>query len=122
MAQIDVSDLLSDPDFIDPIQLIRRTATVSEGTGENVIVELVTNSFASVQPANAKQIQRLPEELRSSDVRSFYLRAEIVKDATAAYPDILVFAGKRFTIQTAAPWGNWGSGWHEGVCVAEPLS
>lgn len=121
MAQIDVSDLLSDPDFIDPVQVIRRVATVNS-RGENVIVETTIDTFASVQPASSKVIQRLPEALRMADVRSFYLRLEIVQDSSTAYPDVMVFKGKRFQIQTAAPWGNWGSGWNEGVCVAESPS
>lgn len=118
MADLDVSEMLLDPDFVDPIQIIRRTSIV-DSHGKNVISELVTNSIASVQPAKFKDIQRLPEAMRLSDIRSFYLRAEIVKDGASDYPDILMFKGKRFQIQTAAPWGNFGSGWFEGIAVAE---
>lgn len=121
MAQIDVSDLLSDPDFIDPVQIIRRTASV-DSLGQNQLSEVVISTWANVQPASNKAIQRLPEALQSADVRSFYLRMEIVKDATSAYPDIMIFNGKRFEIQTAAPWLNYGSGWNEGVCVGQSAS
>lgn len=118
MAQIDVSDLLLDPDFVDPIQVIRRSTTVNQ-YGENILVETPINTFGSVQPANFKEIQRLAESLRTHDVRSFYLKLEIVQDASTAYPDILVFNGKRYQVQTAAPWLNFGAGWNQGVCVAE---
>lgn len=121
MALIDVSDLLSDPDFIDPIIVIRRTSTTNS-FGENVLFETEIQTFANVQPASTKQIMRLPEDLRMADVRSFYLRLEIVQDGTTDYPDILVFQGKRFEIQTAAPWLNYGSGWNEGVCVGQKPS
>ena len=51
MAQISVTELLEDPDFVDPIQVITRTTTVN-GLGENILTETVLNTFGSVQPAN----------------------------------------------------------------------
>lgn len=121
MAQINVSELLLDPDFVDAIQLIHRTPTVNS-MGENTLVEVSTDTFGSIQPASSKQIQRLPEALQVQDVRSFFVKAEIKSDGTAAYPDILVFGEKRFQVQTVAPWLNFGQGWNEGVCVAEAPS
>jgi hypothetical protein len=118
MAQIDVTELLLDPDFVDPIQVIRRATTVNQ-YGENVLVETTINTYGSVQPANFKELQRLPESLQAHDVRSFYLNLEIVQDASTAYPDVLVFKGKRYQVQTAAPWLNFGAGWNQGVCVGE---
>lgn len=121
MAQIDVSDLLSDPDFIDPVQLIRRVSAIN-AYGENVLTETTISTYGNIQPASNKSIQRLPEALRIGDVRDFYLRLEIVLDGSTAYPDILVFGGKRFEVQTAAPWMNYGSGWSVGTCVGQAPS
>lgn len=119
MAQLDVSDILLDLNFVDTLSLIHRTPTVN-AMGENVIVEddpFVT--VGSVQPASTKQIMRLPEALRLADVRSFFIKAEIKADGSSVYPDIIVFQGKRFQVQTAASWLNYGAGWNEGVCVGE---
>ena len=119
MAQIDVSDILLDPDFVDSIQLIHRTATISN-KGANVVVEAVpVTTVGSVQPASFKQLQRLPDALRTSDVRSFFIKAAILSDGTSQYPDIIVFGGQRYQVQTVAPWLNYGEGWNEGVCVVE---
>src|SRR5271166_3894824 len=116
MAQLDVTEMLLDPEFIDTLTLIHITTSVNE-MGENVLVETPTSTFGSVQPASFKQIQRLPEAIREADVRSFYIKAQIITDGSGQYPDIIVFQGKRFEVQTAAPWLNYGSGWNEGVCV-----
>jgi len=118
LAQLDVSDLLLDPVFIDPITLIHRTPTVNS-YGENTLMENSVTTVGSVQPASTKQIQRLPEALRLADIRSFFIKAEIKSDGTSVYPDIIVFQGKRFQVQSVAPWLNYGSGWNEGICVAE---
>ncbi len=118
MALIDVSDLLVDPDFIDSLTLIHRTFTISQ-YGENTLVETTINTVGSVQPASAKQIQRLPEALRTADVRSFFIKAEIQSDGASQYPDIISFQGFRYQIQSVAPWLNYGAGWNEGICIRE---
>lgn len=118
MAQLDVSDLLLDPVFVDTLTLIHRTPTINS-MGENTLVEASVVTVGSVQPASTKQIMRLPEALRLADVRSFFIKAEIKCDGSTTYPDIISFQGKRFQVQSAAPWLNYGAGWNEGICVAE---
>jgi len=122
MAEIDVSELLTDPDFVDDLQVIRRSATVNS-RGENVVTEPTTiSTVGSVQPAPAKAVQRLPEALRVSDVRAFFINLPIIQDGDSSYPDIIVYGGKRYQVITAAPWLNFGEGWNEGICVAEKPS
>lgn len=121
MAQLDVSELVLDPLFVDPLTLIHRTPTVNS-MGENTLVESPISTVGSVQPASNKQLSRLPEALQVADVRSFFIKVEIITDGASKYPDIIVFGGKRFQVLTSAPWLNYGGGWNEGVCVAEPIS
>ncbi len=118
MAQIDVSDLLLDPDFINPLKLIHRTPVVN-GHGENQLVETCEDTVGSVQPASGKTIQRLPDALRVGNVSSFWIKAGIVADSSCKYPDLISFRGKRYAVQTVDDWSNWGAGWMRGTCVAE---
>ncbi len=118
MALIDVSDILLDPDFVDSIQIYRRLATVND-FGKTEITTTIIETVGSVQPASAKTLSRLPDELRMEDVRSFYVKIPLLIDGTSTYPDIIVFGGARFQIRTAAPWLNFGNGWNEGLCVRE---
>ncbi len=119
MAQVDVSDLLCDPDFVDAVSLISRTPVVN-GMGENTISEVCKATFGSVQPASGKVIQRLPEALRVANVSSFWIKGEI--KSQNPYPDIISFKGKRYQVQMVFDWTNWGQGWCEGTCVAEQPS
>jgi hypothetical protein len=121
MALIDVSDLLLDPDFINNVSLIHRT-TVVNSFGKNELTETTFNTFGSVQPAPVKEIQRLPESLRMSDVRKFWIKAEILSDGDSQYPDIILFQGKRFQVINTEPWLNYGAGWNAGLCVWEKVS
>lgn len=122
MADIDVSELLLDPDFVNDLQLIHRTATVNS-FGKNVIVELTpVDTVGSVQPASQKDIMRMPEAMRLKDVRAFWIKAAILTDGSSQYPDIIVFSGKRFQVFAVEPWNNYGEGWNKGICVAEEMA
>lgn len=121
MAQIDVSELLLDPDFIDAVTLIHRAASVNQ-YGENVLVETSEVTVGSVQPISGKQFQRLPDALRTADVRTFYIKATIVSDGTNTYPDIIVFQNERYQVQSVDNWLNYGQGYNSGICVREKIA
>lgn len=121
MANIDVSDVLLDPDFINDVTLIHRTTTVND-FGKNELTETEIQTVGSVQPASYKQLQRLPDALRAADVRAFWIKAEILSDGDSQYPDIILFGGSRYQVQTIEPWLNWGAGWNMGTCVKEKPS
>jgi hypothetical protein len=118
MANVDVTELLSDPDFVDPIQVITRSQRV-DGLGEATYFETILNTFGSVQPANFKTVSKLPEALRVANVSSFFFKGEIIASEPGKYASILVFRGKRYQVQTVADWTNFGAGYCEGTCVAE---
>ena len=119
MANIDTSFLLQDPDFVDPITMIRRRPTINE-YGENVLTETSFQTIGSVQPASGKTLMRLPDALRIANVSSFWIKGNIYADGSAKYPDIIVFRGKRYAVQMIFDWTNFGfDGYSEGTCVAE---
>lgn len=121
MALVDVTELLVDPDFVDPVTIINRTPTVND-FGENTLVECQVDTWGSVQPAPTKTIMRLPDALRVADVSEFWVKGRIIADGTYKYPDILVFNGKRYQVQTIQDFTNWGAGWCAGTCVVEKPS
>lgn len=118
MGLIDVSDLLADPDFVEPLILVHRKPTV-DSSGENHLCEEGVSTFGCVQPASGKVLQRLPELLRVANLSSFWIKGEIVADGRCEYPDVIVFKGSRYAVQTVFDWTNWGAGWSEGTCVRE---
>lgn len=118
MANVDVTQLMSDPDFVDPIQVIQRVPR-TDLYGEVHFTECVQNTFGSVQPASYRTVQKLPEALRVADVSSFFFKGKIVASEPGKYATVLVFKGKRYQVQTVADWSNFGNGYTEGTCVAE---
>lgn len=118
MGQINVAELLDDPDFVDPIVIIRRTPSVDD-LGQNRLREQGFSTWGSVQPVSGKTLQRLPEAFRVASVMSFWVKGKIYADGTNRYPDILSFKGERYAVQVIFDWTAWGEGWCEGTCVRE---
>lgn len=118
MAQINVTEMLTDPDFVDKIQLVTRVPSVNS-YGESKLVSTTVDTIGSVQPASGRTLARLPESLRLANVSSFWFKGTIVASAPGKYPSVLVFKGQRYQVQTVMDWTNWGEGWCEGTCVAE---
>ncbi len=118
---LDTTELLTDPDFVDRLQLVTRVPAINS-FGENTLTESCIDSVGSVQPASGKVIQRLPEALRLMNLSSFWFKGVIVTSAPGKYSSIIVFRGMRFQVQHVFDWSNWGQGWCEGVCVAEVIA
>lgn len=118
MANIDVSDLLSDPDFVDPLTIVHRKSSV-DNFGENVLQEFSTSSIGSIQPASGRTLQRLPDALRLANVYDFYVKGTIISDGKCLYPDLIVYKGSKYAVQTIMDWSNFGEGYSIGTCVRE---
>jgi hypothetical protein len=121
MSLIDVTELLSDPDFVGPIIHIGRQTSV-DNLGQNVLTQCSTPTVGSVQPISGKELNRLPESLRVADMMTFYMKGTIVASAPGKYSDILVSNAKRYQVLTVNDWSAWGAGWCQGACVAEVIS
>lgn len=115
---IDVSELMSDPDFVAPIVLVSRQERVSN-FGANELIDVPKNTVGSVQPVSGKTLARIPEAYRVSNVKEFFLREKIVTDSRSKYPDVLVKNGVRYAVQVVFDWSDWGAGWSQGTCVQE---
>lgn len=121
MANIDVTNLMSDPDFVDKIQVLSRVAKVNN-LGGNLVTESCLETVGSVQPATGRALSRLPEALRQENMSSFWYKGQIVASDPGKYPSILVFKGRRFQVKNVFDWSNFGQGYTEGLCVAEAPS
>lgn len=121
MALVDVTELLYDPDFVDPVSIVHRTPSVNS-YGENSLSESTVSTIGSVQPTTGKDLERIPEAIRFKDIRTFWVHGEIKSDGTATYPDLLVWKGQRYEVVSLKDWTNFGLGWTEGFCVREAVA
>lgn len=113
MAIIDVTELLGDADFVDSFSVIRRVNSVNN-YGENVLSESTISAVGSIQPASPDDMQRLPDSVRRRDAITVYSVTRISPDA---YPDVVVWNGKKYQAQTSEDFGNYGAGYTKAICT-----
>lgn len=118
MAQIDVTDLMVDPDFVDTISIVSRVPTV-DAYGQQTLADTTVVTVGSVQPADQRTVQKMPEAMRVENLSSFWVKGIITASSSGQYSSVLVFQGTRYQVKWVEGWSNFGAGYCEGVCVAE---
>lgn len=122
MALIDVSELLTDPDFTNTVTLIRRASTVNT-YGENAMTETQSTITAVVQGANTESLERVPEGARLSDLIDVYYKGQLTAESPSGYADIIVWGGKRYQVfEVVEDFMNFGAGFTKAVCKLEAVN
>lgn len=106
MSLVDVSELMTDPDFVETVTLRRPTIHFAN-EGEAISSYEDTSFVASVQPAKAEEIAALPEgERGSGQVYRIYTATELrMSDGKTDVSDVLVYGGKELRVIGQEPWG-----------------
>ena len=122
MALIDVSELLTDPDFTNTVTLVRRSSTV-DTYGENTMVETSSSITAVVKGANTESLERVPEGARLSDLIDVYYKGQLTAESPGGYADIIVWQGKRYQVfEVVEDFMNYGAGFTKAVCKLEAVN
>ena len=120
MADLDVSELISDPDFCDEVQLIRRTA-VSGDNGRNQVTELPPSTeYMVVQGLKARDFQRFPDLVDLYGVKAFWFVGVFLEESETQYSDIVVYNGLRYQIHKVdEDFRNYGAGFMKAFAALE---
>lgn len=121
MALIDVTELLTDPDFTDHITILSRTSSVNTH-GENQLTETSRAAVAVVEAGSGETLKRLPAGAVLTDYITVYTREHLVADSPGGYADVILWDGKRYLVQVVTSWTNWGPGWTQADCLIEKVS
>ncbi|MCK4883532.1 MAG: hypothetical protein KAS30_01550 [Candidatus Diapherotrites archaeon] len=120
MAGIDVSELMTDPDFTDVVDLITRASSLAKGV--NTLVETtISGVIMVVQPASGQDLEKVPESARGHETRNFYYSGTLSSLRQNGYSDIIVYGGNRFEVLFVEPWGNWGNGYTKGIATKKAI-
>lgn len=119
---IDVTDLLSDPDFVmHDLVAISRAQSVND-TGRTENTETRTTFSGVVFPGTGNMMLRTPDGERVtgdiSIVTRHYLTDGIGRGRTA---DVVEYAGGRYIVKNTFDYSNWGRGFVMAVCDMLPV-
>lgn len=117
MAQIDVSELMIDPDFADTgITLITRLQTVN-AFGETVLTETSQIITAVIQDGPPTALNRSKDGAILTDYISIYYRGVLNVESTNGYTDIVVWKGREYQVkEITEDFQNYGHGFTKAIC------
>ena len=119
---IDVTELLTDPDFVtfDLTAISRAQAVNDAGRTENT--EVRTTFSGVVFPGTGNMMLRTPDGERVtgdiSIVTRYHLTDGIGQGRTA---DVVEYAGGRYIVKNTFDYSNWGRGFVMAVCDMLPV-
>lgn len=114
MPLLDVSELLTDPDFSDTIVLVRRSATVGNNGRLTAAVATETTMVAIVQPVG-EDLVLTEESSRVSRFIEIICRERLRTIHDGAVADIVRWQGQDYQVKSVADWSRWGAGFSESV-------
>lgn len=111
MANIDVTELLTDPDFSDAIDVTRRVQTVGVDGVAVIAPTPVLGVVAVVQPGGKDALVRVPDAGNPDDWIVAYTTQQLVAHDLAAgrYGDLLTWRGREYQVALVDDWSNYGA-------------
>ena len=116
MALLDVSEILTDPDFADKFNVRRRSETVDTHGRSTVAEQLfsqVVGVVTAISPSDLDRREDYQAMTRSiSIVCQFRLRGE----TDGGQPDIVVWRGNNYIVKHIDPYPQFGRGFIQAEC------
>lgn len=120
MPDLDVTDLMTDPDLASQFRVIRSQETIDEhGRPQFTPRNYVT--YGSVQPASGRTLQLLPDLANVSGSIEIYTRFRLQENDGTFAADQVVWQNKTYLIMTVVDWSAFGRGWVRAVGTLQNL-
>lgn len=112
MANADVSELMLDPDFVDPIEVLRNGVSVGTDGLERITSPTSFNEVVgSVQPAAGKDLAQLPEAERVEGTLSIWTSFRLTERTETTQADIVLWQGQHHRVVKILSWSHYGTGY-----------
>lgn len=108
---MNIASLIEDPDFAQPFKVFRVTGSWVRGNYESEETEV--KHYGVILPANAEDMDQIPEGERVSGMMCFYSRKEIFvtrsgEDGRNKVSDYIEWRKKRYKIIQVTPYQDYG--------------
>ncbi|MDQ0507407.1 hypothetical protein [Xanthobacter agilis] len=121
MPLLDVSELLTDPDFADTITVYRQAVTIGD-TGRSGRAETATSTVAVVTPDQWSTLQRQAEGSNVSETITVITQFRLIASMDGYDADEIAWNGKRYVVRAVGDCSRYGAGFVEASCDLKGMS
>lgn len=115
MPDIDVSELLVDPDFVDNFQISRTQSAVGNDGRAHQSAAVVFDVEGVVVPKGTKLVQ-IEEGQRLESVIEVYVAFQLTAGQDTVSPDIIKWGMRSFRVVAVEDWSRYGEGFVKATC------
>ncbi|MGO4171559.1 hypothetical protein [Bosea sp. TAF32] len=116
MPLLDVSDVLSDPDFADGATITRTVVTVDPETGRTIETPTTTPISVVVTSDKGRNLQRNPEAALSEGSIIVHTTFTLTEGGNGVDADIIDWNGRKWTVVTVDDYSRYGAGFTCAMC------
>ena len=111
---IDVSDVVSDPDFTQTITRVVRSETVND-FGESIIISVSSLIDAVVTSPTTQELLMFPEATAYRDVIRVTTVSRLNADSVGKQPDLILYHGENYKVLITNDYSDFG--YTRALCV-----
>lgn len=116
MPLLDVSDILSDPDFADIAVLVRTGVTVDPATGRTISTPTETAISCVVTSDKGQNLRRIPDAAASEGSIIIHSTVTFTEGGDGQDADIIRWQGRDWTVITVDDYSRYGAGFTVATC------
>jgi hypothetical protein len=117
MPALDVTDILTDPDFADLFTVTRFVQTVTAGGMASNASNIINNVSGVVTANDDIDLLKMPEgELLSGSI-TIITKFRLTNGSGAQDADVVTWHGRTYQVKTIGDWSGFGAGFIEAICV-----
>jgi len=118
MALLDVSEILTDPDFSSRIKVKRRKQTI-DVNGRSVETSETFDIIAVVTSDSPNDLNRGdPDYEFSNNAISVVTRFQLIGQTEGYLPDVVIFAGNNYVVADINSYPQFGQGCYQTTCIS----
>lgn len=122
MALLDVSSVLTDPDFQD-CSIVRERRMSTVGSDGITVISSTSTTFCGVVTSDSgDQLKRGADGERIAGSITIHTSFELADGGSGQTADIVQWRGRRYTVSSVLDFGNFGRGFCSVGCDLIPLS
>jgi hypothetical protein len=122
MPNLDVTDLLTDPDFVDRTLLCNRGVQLvgADGLAQNTVTAIPFQGV--VTSLRGSELERTPDGERITGSILIVTRFILIDGKHGLTADVIQWRGARYTVTDVNDYSSYGRGFVQAVCELKPLS
>lgn len=115
MPNLDVSDVLLDPDLADRFTVKRRPAGTNAHGRVETTPEIIPRVLGVVTAASPTDLERLDDNQRMGRNLSVVTKFRLRGPATGYQPDIVLWYGNDYVVKDVQPYPQYGAGFIQAI-------